>query len=126
MKMVFRACNIIETYAGCYFLLLLEYILLFGKWVSFHYSFEVYVAANQKYATTFYQIFVAEIHRAATLILPNLSHKPNNLSLPQIMASHTCGWCLTLIMANCGWEPDIPDVTRESTAAFMAVFPQLP
>ena len=46
MKTEFRACNIIETYAGCYFLLLIEYILLYGKWVSYHYDIEVYVAAN--------------------------------------------------------------------------------
>ena len=82
MKMVFRAGNIIEIYAGCYFLLLLEYILLYGKWMSYHYSIEVYVAANQTYATTFCQVFVAGIQTAATLILPNLSHKPNNLFLP--------------------------------------------
>ena len=74
MTMVFRACNIIETYAGCYFLLLLEYILLYGKWVSYHYSVEVYVTANQTYATTFCQVFVAGIQTTATLILSNLSH----------------------------------------------------
>jgi len=35
---------------------------------------EVYVAANQTYATTIFQIFVAEIQTATTLYLPNLSH----------------------------------------------------
>ena len=94
MKMVFRACNIIETYAGCYFLLLLEYILLYRKWVSYHYSIEVYVAANQTYAIAFCQVFVTGIQTVATLILPNLSHNPKNLFLSQIVANHTCGWYL--------------------------------
>jgi hypothetical protein len=49
------------------------------------------VAANQTYATNFYQGFVAAIQTAAILILPNLSHQPNNLFLKHIMASNTCG-----------------------------------
>jgi hypothetical protein len=44
----------------------------------------------------------------ATLFLPHLSCRPNILNLPQNVASHKCGFYLTLGVASCGWQPNNP------------------
>ena len=77
------------------------------------------MAANQTYATTFCQGFVAANQTAAILILPNLSRQSNYLFLPHIMASHTCSWYLTLDVANCGHKPNNP-LVLDSRGACLA------
>jgi hypothetical protein len=50
------------------------------------------LAAIQTVAMSFCQTFVAANQTAAMFFLPNFSHKPNGVFLPQSMACHKYGY----------------------------------